>query len=470
MLFEELYKAVVPEFNRISGPVRNDPVTKENCNAMSDELYNLMCRVDYPSPGSLPIVREFLEKHLKKYMSEDDIYPDILHLAWFKALGEFLGRSQLSVLKGKNPLLIGDLIITAAVPNPIYQGLSHPVRDSVGVSLRDFTDMFEHFSVIEKTVPPVEVVKKADHMARTERFIHKKMDDVLRIGIAPLISKIEFDNDSLIKTWKPTDKTPYWLNSITNHETVSTHLEEILRRCVDEDVNILVLPEFTIDAGLLLLIRKWLKENNREEVSSKQKGLFMVVAGSFHIRQGEEGKEKIFNASVVLNHSGDDLWSQRKIQPFSFNRKDIKECQEIKCLLKISDAGGYERIESDTAIRCLDTPLGRMILCICIDYFHDDHAQALYKSGANIFFVPAMSPGNSKFQATAEKLGSSNLAVAFVALSRIFNKDGKAATEKSASFYYLPDTKNTFTYAVDDREDLLIFEVLPCNPAVEDKV
>ena len=60
------------------------------------------------------------------------------------------------------------------------------------------------------------------------------------------------------------------------------YLSYLLERCLDEGINILVLPELTIDGPLLVALKKWLLEYNREKVSSGKGGLIMVVAGSFH--------------------------------------------------------------------------------------------------------------------------------------------------------------------------------------------
>src|SRR4030042_3609570 len=108
-----------------------------------------------------------------------------------------------------------------------------------------------------------------------------------------------------------------------------------------------------MDGALLKFLQDWLLENNRETVSSNQNGLIMVVAGSFHIKEGDE----IYNTSTIFNHRGDVLWYQRKRCPFSFDREDIGNNPGLKTILKTSDAGGYERIKTRDKFKfyCLDT-------------------------------------------------------------------------------------------------------------------
>lgn len=90
----------------------------------------------------------------------------------------------------------------------------------------------------------------------------------------------------------------------------------------------------------------------------------MVVAVSFHV---EEEHSKIYNISTVLNHKGDVLSTHKKIQRYSFDKNDLKILPKLKDLLKTSESGGYEGTTEFDAIHCIDTPLGRITVCICID-------------------------------------------------------------------------------------------------------
>lgn len=84
-------------------------------------------------------------------------------------------------------------------------------------------------------------------------------------------------------------------------------------------------------------------------------------------------------------------------------------------LLKTSDAGGYERIYESDTLCCIDTPVRRISVLICMDYFHQDQREILRHTGINLFLVPAMSHKKSKFIYTAPILDETNLTSSFIA-------------------------------------------------------
>jgi predicted amidohydrolase len=182
-----------------------------------------------------------------------------------------------------------------------------------------------------------------------------------------------------------------------------------------------------------------------------------VVAGSFHFG---DSTDELFNISTLLNHQGDVLLQHRKMKRFQITEEDINADPKIQKTLKISSRGGHEYIGESASLTCIDTPLGRIAICICIDYFHEDFQFAFQNSRANVFFVPAMSDTVTQFQTIAPLLGNTNLASTFVANARCFARSNAGEIdEKAASFYYLPDREAGRTSAGSNSSELLVFDL-----------
>ncbi len=264
---------------------------------------------------------------------------------------------------------------------------------------------------------------------------------------------------SLIASWSGDKKTPFWLTGIKNRKESLDKIDEILQVAVENKIHILVLPELTVDGEMLEHIRAWLRDNNRENVSAGKDGILLVVAGSFHFPDINSDK-RIYNLSTVLNHGGRVICTQKKLKRYAFGPRDIQTSPELVDILKTSDKGGYENIHETDVQYCLDTPVGRIAVCICIDYFHPDHQESWRLSGINLFLTPAMTPGTRRFRDVSRLLGASNLAASFIANSGWAAKkqqDGGIHRD-GACFYYLPDKKQNVIIA-GENETLLIFDL-----------
>lgn len=155
------------------------------------------------------------------------------------------------------------------------------------------------------------------------------------------------------------------------------------------------------------------------------------------------------------------LWAQDKLKRFSLDRNDVKHNPELKEILKISDAGGYEHIHETDTFCCVDMSIGRVSVCICMDYFHGKHTESLKQSGVNVFLIPAMTAKNIQFKQTAWGFGNTNLASSFFANSAYLaarERDG-SVSEKGASFFYIPSRKNAYKYATGEHSELLILSL-----------
>jgi predicted amidohydrolase len=382
---------------------------------------------------------------------------NLLCLSLFKGLADYLTIYRKGTLNLLEQIKIDGLIVTPKPPNPIYEALQNPVREHYGTSFHDLTDIFKYISVIKETNLKINLVK-SEKLKRACSYMKLRVKKGFKIAVTPFLNHMTFNIDSLFDNWPENEKTPYWFRKIENIKEAKTWLiEEILKPCIEREVDILVLPELSIDEQLLIFLKNWLKLNNRERVSSRKPGLLLVAAGSFHF---ESKTDKRLNTSTILNHSGDILWTQNKIKRFSFDTNDIQKKPEIQTLLKTSPVGGYEYINETDTICCADTPIGRISVSICIDFFHKEHLEVYRQTKTNIFLVPAMTYQNIRFLQTAGIFARDNLASSFISNNGYIAKKEKSGINmKGASFYFLPRTMEPGIMAKEENGNLLIFDV-----------
>jgi hypothetical protein len=454
-LFGELYQFVKDDFIRISNEIWIKTEARNDYEKLSIRIFNCFMKI-YGQGNDQG--KDQLVLIIEKYTATDDDYT-FLCISMLKAIAEYMGKTRLGEIKQMGSIKTGKLTVTPRPANPIYESLSKPIRkpERIGVNIHNLADFFQEISVIEEMNPKIVLRMPDPILKRSCRYIKRRIQKGLKIGISPFLrAGMEFKTASLIDEWPDEEPTPFWFEEVKNIDVAKDRILCLLDQCVQQDVNILVLPELTIDPTLLEALRDWLCTNNRELVSSGQNGLVMVVAGSFHVRKDNDD---ICNLSTVLNHGGQVLWRQGKQQPFSVDQTDVQKTPELKRLIRISNAGGYERIKSADHICCVDTPLGRICVCICLDFIHPDNLNAFRHSGINVFLVPAMSYGNIRFQQAAWTFGGTNSASSFVAFGSFLQRGRDDTNHENVSFHYLPDKNQNYHYAMGEHIDLLTFEV-----------
>jgi predicted amidohydrolase len=466
-LFAWLYEFIESDYRRISNNFYNNPPARKKIEDLSRQFFESFKKVYSGSFTKNEQALDGLAFQIRCYSSNDGNY-HILCLSLLKALGEYLASYGRSPLHSLTPLKINNLIITGKPPNPIYEKVKYPVKKEPCSNIQNISDVFERFSFIrEEAIRPFRVeFLKNPSFGKTNSFLSQRViSDQLKIAVTPFMKNMKFGISSLKDQWPEGEPTPFWFTGINNKEKAKSSLDELLSLCLNEKVTILILPELMIDQELMSYLQMRLKADN------KDKSLLMIVAGSFHCFEGkandnDKDQDKLYNVSTILNHKGEILWTHKKMQRYSFIKEDfvkedIENQPELKTLLELTgDAGGHERISLANTLCCVDTPIGRIMVCICIDYFDFECMSAFRQAGINLFFVPAMSHQNNQFQDTARKLGSTNQASTFMANSGCFcKKNGEAIDKKGASFYYLPDKRCPHTYAVGEHEKLLIFDL-----------
>lgn len=450
-LFAELFKFLEPQFGIISNPIYTDYETKSRFDELSEFFFT-----SFKNIYGAEYNTRYLDGMKRKIKKEND--NGLLCLSLFKGLADYMIIYMKKKLKDLEPKKFAGLIITPKPPNPIYDALKNPVRQHIGTGFHDLTDIFDYISVLKETNLKTNLVKSYS-LNLTCKYMKRRLRNGLKIAVTPFMKNLAVEFGSLEDKWPPTGKTPYWCKRIENSKEARQWLiDKILIPCLENEVDILVLPELSIDEPLLIFLRAWLRLHNRERVSAGKPGLLMVAAGSFHFK--DKNNNNRFNLATVLNHAGETLWTQNKIKRFSFDKNDIQKQPELQKLLKTSSVGGYECIEDTDTICCADTPIGRITICICIDFFHPDHFEAYRQSNIDVFLVPAMSPQNTRFLQNAEILSRDKLASSFVSNSGYAaKKDNSGIHKEGASFYFLPRKRERGTFAINENSNLLIFDI-----------
>lgn len=166
---------------------------------------------------------------------------------------------------------------------------------------------------------------------RTARAVGTR--ESLRVAIA------SFDDASSID-WR-TDGPNHFARGLVARDQRWKSVEAVLTRASDEGVDVLVLPELTIDPPMRERVQTWL-------AASKRAPLFLVP-GSFHVTRATVAR----NEAELLFQSGRALLCHHKLRPFARPEKSAPFVEEI--------VPGAE-------LGAVETPLGRIAVGICLDH------------------------------------------------------------------------------------------------------
>jgi hypothetical protein len=256
----------------------------------------------------------------------------------------------------------------------------------------------------------------------------------LAFAVAPIYCDYEY-------SFNMPEGTGYVFENINNKPTISQHIDYILRKCLKNDVHIVVFPELSLDQELRREVSNWLRQNNHKNK------IIMVTAGSWHILKDEERQTYVNNSSII-KFDGEVLWEQGKMHQFQLNAGDIKELLSLNLrgfeafytLLDAPDQECWEKIEIADTLKIYDSSIGRMAITICLDYFVKERAELLVEPIVNLIFLPAMSPTLNKIRQASFYSGTWRMASVFCANSCWIITGGKIEEFKKehSSFIYTP--------------------------------
>lgn len=159
-----------------------------------------------------------------------------------------------------------------------------------------------------------------------------------------------------------------------------------LRYLADQGCQIVLYPEMVVPDPVVKRLQQVLKILGT--VGQRRPGL--VIAGTFTRVVPRYCKDKPFNVAIVLNHRGEELWRQRKTQPYDMIRYE----QQKFGLEPILDSDSCrENIEfAHRKLRFVDSAATglRMVILICEDATRDPGLRAAREFCSSLTLTPVM--------------------------------------------------------------------------------
>lgn len=323
--------------------------------------------------------------------------------------------------------------------------------------LRSYLELWWYLVPLEnRPVSPLYLQMDAEVSAVLAQRLERPQE--LTIGLASPFANLDFSIHSDPERLHHRDGTPYrFVGLATDPEQMRASraaLARIAASCKTHRVDILCFPELTLDTDSLRELAHLLAADNCDDQP------VLVIAGSFHL-PGDHGW---MNRCTVLDGCGRKLFEQNKSVAFRIPPQRAQALGAAgRALLGIDERGGYEDIDVGTELVIVDSPLGRMVTPICLDFCGDELIDLVTASCVNFFLVPAMTERMKNFHQQAVHLGTRTGAASFVAnsvwlLKRLAKSDAAIDNELSV-MGYLPRRGGLFTRAqrAADCEDLRLF-------------
>jgi len=190
---------------------------------------------------------------------------------------------------------------------------------------------------------------------------------------------------------------PFWCDGAQDEQALWERLSAVLMKAHEQQVHVLLLPELVMTEVLQMKLGDWLVQHNAFEPNIR-----LVVGGTRHVIDSN-GNNVYSNRCTVLNHCGEIEWEQEKRQPFDLTAEQANDFFGIQ-----SPAFEPTRLSRQLVMR--HTALGRIATPICLDFLCDGLWQIM---PVDIYFVPVMSKGLSRFNDSCRTVGNIWGAAAF---------------------------------------------------------
>lgn len=218
----------------------------------------------------------------------------------------------------------------------------------------------------------------------------------VRIGLSPLADKTEMNwaCDEADRRG-PAGEVPFWCRGAKDGAELLKRLEKALALARENAVDILIFPELVMTEALQTrLIEILLRDAFAPPV------VRLIVAGTRHIH----ADGAFSNRCTVFNHVGEVEWTQDKRQPFALSAEEAQAKFGLTC------PAAFEPAKTGDGLTMRKTALGIVASPICLDFIHDPAWDAM---PVQLFLVPAMSDGLSRFRERGRQLGKKG-AAAFI--------------------------------------------------------
>ncbi|MGZ8161189.1 MAG: hypothetical protein ACXWT4_20655 [Methylobacter sp.] len=235
---------------------------------------------------------------------------------------------------------------------------------------------------------------------RSEVFNVFKVDQAsVKIGLSPFACLDDmdwrFDQEDVRGV---DDRIPFWCNGAKNEAELLERLISVLAAAYEQQVHILLFPELVMTETLQTELRDWLAQHNAFKPI-----ILLVIAGTRHVIDSSE-HNLYSNRCTVFNHIGDIEWEQEKRQPFLLTAEEASKIFDTQ-------SPAFEPTQLSLRLVMRHTALGRIATPICLDFLCDESWKIM---PADVFLVPAMSSGLSRFEDNCRAVGNAWGAAAFV--------------------------------------------------------
>ncbi|MCU0755971.1 MAG: hypothetical protein MUE46_12735 [Xanthomonadales bacterium] len=244
-----------------------------------------------------------------------------------------------------------------------------PYRSQTGQAA-DLNQHLPHWRVIPESFDP------RNGARRLQLFESRAVE--LSFQDAPdelVVYLVEFDADP---HYAPGLCQDWVAEQLVNESELAAEALEHLRRATAAKADVIVFPELCVSPGVAQAIRGYLQGAERPHR--------LVVAGSFHVRDGNQ----YFNQALVLDPFGNEIadWRHRKLTAVSLERGAISE--------------GITRA---TELRIAATPCGLQAVVICLDLAQAQPWEAvpLEDLALDWLWVPSWSKNTHAHQAKARE-------------------------------------------------------------------
>jgi predicted amidohydrolase len=173
----------------------------------------------------------------------------------------------------------------------------------------------------------------------------------------------------------------------------------------------------------------------------------MVIAGSYH-SPNKKRENSFKNVAKVFRYDGELLWKQKKMHRFQMSRQDIKQLMEderpgfssFQNHFNEELSRAWEKIDIHDTLMIFDSSIGRMAVCICLDFFVPERNTQLVSPYVNIIFVPALSKTVKRMKKESRASGSATHSAVFCANHcwMISGGENNTIKEEDTSFIYMP--------------------------------
>lgn len=219
-------------------------------------------------------------------------------------------------------------------------------------------------------------------------------------------------------------------------KVMTQKVEAVLTSARDNEADILIFPELSVDQDAFTKIRGFLAMNNAPDQ------IKLVVAGSFHFERDLGGYE---NRATMLDWQGNIVWRHHKLQRYMLRSAEIEGSPHKDVLLELFQAGPdddlEENIHTDYPLSFADTPIGRMATLICLDYLQGRVCESVGRLNCHYLWVPAMTTSASTFESHARDIYGAKHQVLSACAASLSCCEMIGSECKDLSFLYAPSTR-----------------------------